>query len=152
MNTLTHTRPHLPYDVTQAKSKLLVVPIGRFLFSLIFIISGINHLSGGAIAYAASAGVPFADILVPLSGIMAFLGGISIALGWHARIGALLLFAFLVPITFFMHNFWIYSDQMMMQNQMAHFMKNLCLIGGTMLFAFYGAGPISIDNQLAKKH
>ncbi len=152
MTTLTHTRPHLSMDLSATRSRLFMVPIGRLFFALIFLMSGINHFSSGSIGYAASSGVPYPQILVPLSGAMAFLGGLSVALGYKAKMGAILLFLFLVPVTFFMHNFWNSTDPAMVANQMAHFMKNLSLIGGTILFAFYGAGPLSIDNHIAKTH
>lgn len=135
----------------KAKITLWAVPIGRFLFSLIFIMSGLNHFSSGSISYAASSGVPFADILVPISGVFAILGGLSVLTGFHARFGALLLLMFLIPVTLLMHDFWTIQDSQMAQDQMIHFMKNLTMIGGAILIAFYGAGPISIDNHRAKK-
>ena len=47
-----------------------IVPIGRFFFSLIFIMSGFTHFSKSTIGYAASQGVPLASIAVPLSGLI----------------------------------------------------------------------------------
>jgi putative oxidoreductase len=41
-----------------------------------------------AIQYAAQAGVPFAGIVVPLSGVIAFLDGLSVLLGFRAKVGA----------------------------------------------------------------
>src|SRR5690242_2759333 len=83
-----------------------LVPLGRVLFAAIFIMSSFGHITGKATAYAAQAGVPMASVLVPLSGIIALAGGAMIALGFHARIGALLLIIFLVPVTLWMHDFW----------------------------------------------
>jgi putative oxidoreductase len=91
-----------------------------------------------------------ADILVPISGIIALIGGLSVLTGFHARVGALLLLLFLIPVTFIMHNFWDIPNPEMAQMQMTHFMKNLGLIGATILIAFYGAGPISIDHYRAR--
>jgi putative oxidoreductase len=128
-----------------------VVPVGRLLFSLIFILSGIGHFSAPMVEYAASQGVPMANILVPLSGILAILGGISVLSGYKAHYGALMLLVFLVPVTLMMHNFWDISDSMMRQNQMAHFMKNLALIGTTLIIFYFGAGPYSLDQTLLQK-
>src|SRR5690554_2514856 len=64
------------------------VPLGRLLFALIFLNSLVGHFSPDAIAYSAQAGVPMAALLVPLSGVLAFAGGLSIALGYRARLGA----------------------------------------------------------------
>lgn len=150
MDTMTQPRPHMNLGVSHTNSSLWAVPIGRFLFSLIFILSGFNHFTSGSVSYAANQGIPFANVLVPISGLIAIIGGLSVLLGLHARIGALLLLVFLVPVTVLMHNFWAITDPQMAQQQMVHFLKNLSLIGGAILFAFYGAGPISFDNRAAK--
>lgn len=58
-----------------------IVFLGRFLFTLIFIMSGPRHFTSPIIAYAAAQGVPIASIVVPFSGALAILGGLSILLG-----------------------------------------------------------------------
>jgi putative oxidoreductase len=123
--------------------------IGRILFSLLFLMTIMGHFSSGSIAYATSAGVPMANILVPLSGIIAFLGAISIILGFKAKMGAWLIILFLLPVTFMMHKFWGITDQMMMQMQMSMFMKNISLVGAALMITYFGAGPVSIDNKNA---
>jgi putative oxidoreductase len=77
----------------------LLVPLGRLLFSAMFIQSGIRHLRQRAsmAAYARSMGAPLPDLMVPLTGVMILLGGISVLLGVYARAGAWLLVLFLVP-------------------------------------------------------
>ena len=122
-----------------------VVPVGRALFSAIFIMASFGHFSAKTIGYAASAGVPLASLAVPFSGIMSLVGGISILLGYRTRIGALLIAAFLVPVTLMMHKFWGISDPMMAQMQQIMFMKNVGLLGGALLLAWFGAGPVSFD-------
>ena len=120
---------------------------GRILFSAIFIVSGFLHFSSQDIAYAAHSGVPAPGFLVPASGILALVGGLSILLGYRARIGAWLLVIFLVPVTLTMHNFWAVKDPMMAQMQMAMFMKNVSMIGGSLLISQFGAGPLSLDGR-----
>ena len=122
-----------------------LVPVGRALFVAIFLLAGRSHFDPGTIAYARSAGVPFAEFIVPASGVLAFLGGLSVLLGWRARLGATMLVAFLVPVTLTMHAFWAVKDPMMAQMQFAMFMKNLGLIGCALLVAHFGAGPYSLD-------
>ena len=124
-----------------------LVPIARLLFVALFLMSAPNHFKAQTIAYAAQQGVPLATILVPLSGVLAIVGGISVLLGWHARTGAWLLVAFLVPVTLMMHAFWKVPDPMMRQIQMAFFMKNLAMLGGALLIAYWGAGPVSLDER-----
>jgi putative oxidoreductase len=124
-----------------------IVLLGRFLFSGIFLLTVASHFTGKAVGYAAAAGVPFPQIAVPLSGVVAIVGALSIVFGYKARLGAWLLVLFLVPVTFTMHKFWGIADPMMAQMQMAHFMKNMALIGGALLISQFGTGPLSLDSR-----
>ena len=129
-----------------AKPRLrYVVPIGRVLFAAIFVIAGFGHFSSRSIAYAASHGVPLASVAVPLSGVMAVVGGVSVALGYRAKLGAWLIVLFLVPVTLMMHRFWAIGDPMMAQLQQVMFLKNLSMLGAALVFAYFGAGPVSLD-------
>jgi putative oxidoreductase len=125
--------------------------VGRILFSLLFIMAASGHFKAATIAYAAAQGVPLASLAVPASGILALLGGLSLALGYKARWGAVAIVAFLAPVTVMMHNFWAVTDPMMQQLQMSMFMKNLALIGGALTFAVYGAGAYSLDARLERR-
>jgi putative oxidoreductase len=127
-----------------------VVPLGRALYSAIFIMSLLGHFSPQAIGYAAQSGVPAASLLVPLSGVIAGAGGLSILLGYRAKLGAWLIVLFLVPVTVMMHNFWAVTDPMMAQMQQAMFMKNLSMLGGALLIAHFGAGPVSLDARSSR--
>jgi putative oxidoreductase len=124
-----------------------IVPIGRVLYSLIFINSGFSHFSSASVDYANSQGVPMASILVPISGIMAIAGGLSIFLGFKARWGAWIIVAFLIPVTLMMHAFWKIENPQEQQMQMVMFMKNISMLGAAFLIAWFGAGPVSIDER-----
>jgi putative oxidoreductase len=115
------------------------------LFALFFIMSAFGHFSQATIKYAASQGVPLASISVPVSGVIALAGGLSVAIGYKARIGAALLIVFLIPVTFLLHNFWAVQDPMMAQLQQVMFMKNISMIGAALFIAYFGAGPVSLD-------
>lgn len=119
--------------------------VGRIFYSALFVMTAFGHFSAKTIGYAASQGVPMAGFLVPLSGIMATAGGLSILLGYHARIGAWLVVLFLVPVTIAMHAFWSVPDPQMAMMHQAMFMKNVALLGSALLIAYFGAGPISLD-------
>src|SRR6202158_4441304 len=90
-----------------------VVVLGRFFFALIFLMAGANHFSRQTIDFAASQGVPLASIAVPLSGVLAIAGGLSILLGYRAKLGAWLIVLFLIPVTLMMHKFWTVTDPIM---------------------------------------
>jgi putative oxidoreductase len=121
------------------------VPLGRVLFSFIFLISAPMHFSAQTIGYAAAHGVPLASIAVPLSGVVALVAGLSVALGYKARIGALLMILFLIPVTLLMHRFWGIADPQAVMVQRIMFMKNLSILGGACMLTYFGAGPVSID-------
>lgn len=127
----------------------LIVVTGRICFATIFIISGLNHLLNyaGMVQYAVSAGVAFPDLMVPLTGTMILCGGLMVLLGLWARLGALLLVAFLVPTTLIMHRFWGLTDTTEVANQMAHFLKNVGLLGAALLMLYFGPGPLSLDKE-----
>ena len=125
------------------------VLVGRVFFSLIFVFAGLNHFSKQTISFAASQGVPIASIAVPLSGVIAVLGGLSILLGYRARIGAWLIVVFLIGVTP-LHNFWAVKDTMLAQIQMAMFMKNISMLGGALLISQFGAGPLSVDARRSR--
>ena len=93
------------------KGKLLV--LGRFLYALIFLFGGASHFSKQTIAYAASRGVPLAPLVVPLSGIFAIAGGLSILLGYRAKFGAGLIMLFLVRTILMLDRFWAMHDPLM---------------------------------------
>ena len=128
-----------------------VVLLGRILFTMIFLDSGFKHFTSGTINYAASAGVPMASLSVPLAGIIALLGGASILFGYKARWGGWLIVLFLVPVSFMMHAYWNVQDPMQHQMQMAMFMKNMSMLGGALMIAYFGSGPLSLDEMIKPK-
>lgn len=121
-----------------------VVLLGRILFALIFVMAGLGHFTKAEIGYAESAGVPLASIAVPLSGVIAIVGGLSIALGYKAKWGAWLIVLFLIPVTFALHAFWKVTDPQMAQMQQAHFFKNISMLGAALLITQFGSGPASL--------
>ncbi len=123
---------------------------GRVLFALLFISSGINHFTKNSAmtAYAQYKKVPLAKISVYVSGLMILLGGIYIALGFYADLGALLIAIFLLPTAFLMHAFWKESDATAKQNETIAFFKDLSLAGAALIiFALLRVGA-DFGNQV----
>jgi putative oxidoreductase len=143
MATLAHP---LAASKSSASGAAPVALLGRLLFALIFLMSGFTHFSRQTIAFAASQGVPLASIVVPLSGVIAFVGALSILLGYRAKLGAWLIVLFLIGVTP-MHKFWGIADPMMQQMQLVMFMKNLAMLGGALLITQLGSGPASLDSR-----
>ncbi len=123
-----------------------IVPLGRLCYAALFIIASFSNFSQETIAYAGGKGVPLPGLLVPLAGMLALAGGVSILIGFEARLGAWLLVLFLVPVTVMMHAFWRETDAAARMMQQVQFMKNLGLLGGALLISHFGAGPFSLDS------
>lgn len=124
-----------------------ILLIGRLLYAISVFILGNGNLfqAKQKIAYAESKNVPGASFLVPLSGLLIVLGTISVAIGWFAQVGALMLIVFLIPTSFMMHDYWNLEDPQQKMNQKIHFWKNIALLGGALIILYFGAGPISIQ-------
>lgn len=117
--------------------------VGRVLFALLFISSGVNHFTKNSAmtAYAEYKKIPMAKISVYVSGLMLVLGGLYIALGFYADLGALLIAIFLIPTAFLMHAFWKESDATAKSNEMIAFFKDLSLAGAALIiFALLRGG------------
>ena len=134
----------------------VVFLVGRLLFVAVFVMSALTvHLIGyrEGVAYARSYGSPLPELGVPLTGLVALVGGLMVALGVWADLGALLIAAFLLVITPIMHAFWNESDEQMRGIQMAMFLKNTGLLGAA-LIVFYlynqlqGEAGLSITDPL----
>ena len=116
---------------------------GRVLISAIFIMAGINKMSGytGTQGYMESMGVPGA--LLPLVILLEIGGGLAVLLGWQTRIAAFLLAGFTVLSALIFHA--NLGDQM----QFILFMKNLAMAGGLMFLVAGRRHDWSIDAKLA---
>jgi putative oxidoreductase len=118
--------------------------LGRLLLSVVFFASVPAHFGPVDLGYAVAAGVPFANLVVPATGILALIGSISVLLGYRTKLGAWFLILFLAPVTLTMHNFWAANDTMKAL-QMGMFLRNVSIIGGLLLLSQYGPGSWSLD-------
>ncbi len=121
--------------------------IGRILFGGYFFRNGINHLRNYEMmaGYAASRSVPSPKAAVIGSGVLLLIGGVSIALGIFPVIGQICLLAFLIPVSFKMHSYWIDTDPQMKTGNHINFWKNMALFGAVlMLFAVPRPWPLSL--------
>lgn len=127
----------------------VLAPIGRVLFSAIFISSGINHFThvNEMVGQVQSMGIPQPRLAILFSGALIFVCGIGILLGAFARLSAALIALFLVVTAFTMHRFWGLADAQASQMQLAHFMKNIAMAGGAVLITYFGPGPYSLRER-----
>ncbi len=112
-----------------------VLVIGRVLFALIFVASGINHITKAEhmTGYAQFKKVPAAKASVILSGVLFLLAAASLILGVYADLGALVLAVLLVIMAVMFHNFWTQTDPQQKQMEQIAFFKNISMAGGALV-------------------
>ena len=128
------------------QSTAILVPVGRLLFASIFLYYGPFNFTPGNLQLGINAGMPMPSVLVPIGGVLALAGAVSVVLGMGARVGGALLALFLLPTLIIMHAFWKFEGEQA-QAQLANFLRNLSLLGAALLICHFGAGPYSYDNR-----
>jgi putative oxidoreductase len=125
---------------------------GRILISVMFLISGFFKVGGYAqiVGYATAVHLPAPGVAIALAAAVELACGLAILAGFKTRFAAWLLFLYLIPVTYFFHNFWAVQGQEQ-QTQMVNFLKNAAIMGGLLVLAVHGAGAYSADRALAKK-
>ncbi|SRR5687767_5441437 len=121
---------------------------GRILLALIFLLSGYGKIGAFSKVAAgmAAKGVPLAEFALVITIALEIAGGLMLVFGWKARWAATGLLLWLIPVTLLFHNFWA-ADPAQHQNQLNHFMKNLCIMGGMLYVMAFGSGPLSVDSR-----
>lgn len=110
--------------------------IGRILFSLVFIGSGVSgHLmqTDESTQYATHKKVPSPRNMVIVSGVAIAAAGLAIVFGIWMDLAALVIAVFLLATALMMHRFWEETDPQTKQVEMAQFMKNISLAGGALI-------------------
>jgi len=104
-----------------------------------YIYNGLHHfLSFTMLAgYAKSKGVPLPGISVAVAGVLLFVAGLSLLLGFYPEVGVAALVLFFIPVSLLMHNFWsVGPDEKAIQ--MINFTKNMALLGSALMFLKIG--------------
>jgi putative oxidoreductase len=127
--------------------------LGRLLLCTIFLLAAVGnkvpHFSDVA-KIMESAGVPAPELLLVGAIVFLLAGSLSVIAGYKARIGAVLLLAFLALASYYFHPFWKLEGQAQ-QEQMVHFMKNLSMMGAMLFIVANGSGPMSLDTWRTKR-
>ena len=99
---------------------------GRILIAVIFLISGFFKVGGYAqiVAYATAVHLPAPGVAIAIAAAVELGCGLAILAGFRTRFAAWLLFLYLIPVTYFFHNFWAVQGQEQ-QTQMINFLKNV---------------------------
>jgi putative oxidoreductase len=117
--------------------------LGRVLMSAIFIQGGwgkLTHLAGTA-TYIGSHDLPLPYIAAIVAVVVELGGGLAVLIGLRTRIVAVVLALWCIATAMIAH--YHPGDA----NQMIHFMKNVCMAGGFLILAAWGAGALSVDRR-----
>jgi putative oxidoreductase len=120
--------------------------LARLMLSVVFVWSGIEkatHWSEG-VGEIVSAGLPFPSLLLAATVVVQLGGGLSLALGIFARLGATALAAFTVMATVLFHDFWAIADPIARQQQLTTFLEHVAILGGFTAVIFLGAGRFRV--------
>lgn len=112
--------------------------IGRAALALIFLLNAIGVVDQTrAAAELAAHGAPAALVptMIVAGRVLQLVAGVALVVGWHERLAAIFLAAFLVPATLTAHDFWAYHGAEL-QAQLANFLKNVAIVGGLCVVAF----------------
>ncbi len=119
-----------------------IIFIGRLLFAMIFLGSGVGHLmqTEATAAVAEKRGLPNPTLMAQVSGVLLFLGGVAIVTGFWIDLALLGLAAMVLIMAFTIHPFWKFEGEEQM-GEMPMFMKNICIAGACIaLFGFFAYG------------
>ncbi|GAA5542495.1 MULTISPECIES: DoxX family protein [Brucella/Ochrobactrum group] len=118
-----------------------VTLIARVFLSILFIIAGFGKLTAisGTAGYFSSIGLPLPTVTAVVVGLVEFVGGIAILVGFQTRIAAAIVGLFTIGATLVAHMDFSQGMNALMAQ------KNLAIAGGLFLLALHGAGSLSID-------
>ena len=128
--------------------------IGRLLFALLFVVSGINkfldlqaatqaitthftvpaQLLGYATQIETFTGMPIVQLIAILGGVLEIVGGLAIATNFAARTFAVLLAIFIAVTIFHFHDFWNAAATERVAG-LFEALKDLALIGALLMIA-----------------
>jgi len=153
---------NLLYGFLLGASILPLEMFGRLLLGLLFLLGGINNIIMFEYAHALSheklscINKNISKSLSKILLLVAIGGQISSStifiLGFYPKIAIKIMIAFLTPVTFLVHNFWIIEEpsqkEMNINNgiltfpskfdsEFVHFFKNIGMIGGCIIYLIY---------------
>lgn len=114
---------------------------GRVMFTLIFFLSGITHFTSLQNYVALMpASIPFREFWVMISGLVELAGAAMVLFNFYPRLGAWLIFVFLVPVTIVVHGSLLVNaaDEQMRAIQTSFFLKGVTMAGGALLITQLG--------------
>lgn len=122
-----------------------VAPLAaRILLCAIFLQGALGKIVDwpGNVRYMASHGLPLTSLLLGAALVIEAGGSLCVLAGWHARPAALVMAAYLAPVSVVFHDFWNHPGL-----QQTEFLKNAGVAGGMLMIAAFGPGKIALDRS-----
>ena len=125
--------------------------IGRVLIAFIFLYEAYDSIKyfKGTKELMTEFGLTWRqDLLLVTAIFFLILGGILVLIGYRMTLGAAMLLAYYIPVTFIVHAFWTETGEEY-RNESIMFMKNLAIIGGLMNVMVNTSGKYSVKRLFA---
>jgi len=123
--------------------------LGRFVIAWFFLSEAWWRLNNwdGTLALLQAQHIAHGVPVLAVSVLIMVLGGLSIGLGFHARAGALLLFAFMAAVSYAVYDYWNIPDQHARDAAYDLFVRNVAIAGGLLFIVGMGPGRFALDNS-----
>lgn len=130
-------------NTVSASQNSIVILISRVFLAILFILAGWGKLTGleGTAQYFGAIGLPMPSVTAVLVGLVEFVGGLAILIGFQTRIAAVVVALFTIGATLVAHMDFAEGMNALMAQ------KNLAIAGGLLLLAVTGAGAYSVDRR-----
>lgn len=119
--------------------------IGRVLISAMFLWAAYEKIThwNQTVSYYKSKHIPQLNIVLPVGVGLKILGGLSVLLGWHAHLGALLLLIVSISSLIYIHDWWKKQGTERAMEKL-YFAKDAAIIGGLFMILALGAGHFGL--------
>jgi putative oxidoreductase len=130
-------------------SEVISPLIGRLVLAWFFLSQALTsaHQWHATVLMMAMNRVPAPELMLALSLLVMIVGALSLIAGFNARVGALLLFAYMVIASVAMHPYWKLSDPAVRLSDYEIFARNIAIAGGLLILVGSGPGPFAVDNS-----
>ncbi len=120
-----------------------IILISRVFLSILFILAGWSKLTGldGTAQYFSALNLPLPMVTAVIVGLIEFVGGLAILIGFKTRIAAAIVGLFTLGAILVAHMDFSDGLNVMMAQ------KNLAIAGGLFLLIVTGAGAFSVDGR-----
>jgi putative oxidoreductase len=124
--------------------------IGRWALSWFYLTAALDAAHGwhGLARQLLVRHMPLPPLLLMVGLVLAVLGVISLAFGYQARHGAVMLFGLTIVAALVLHDYWHIADPGLRRIEFAIFVRDVAICGGLLLLVGLGPGPFSIDGRI----